>query len=81
MAPRATRLRSGISGRAIWALAFLDVIFVALLVRLLGEFGFAVVFWAIARSPLFPPPAPVAKVLGSFLLLVATDTTQAVAKN
>ena len=75
------RFRSGISGRAIWALALLDVMREALLVRLLGEFGFALVFYAIARSPPRPPPAPVAKVLGSFLLLVATDTTQAVAVN
>ena len=81
MAPRATRLRSGMSGRAICELALLEVMRVALLVTLLGALGFALVFCAIARSPPLPPPAPVAKVLGSFLLLVATDTTQAVAVN
>ena len=81
MAPRATRLRSGISGKAICAFAFLDVIFEALLVRLLGALGFTLVFCAIARSPPLPPPAPVAKVLGSFFWMTATDTTHAVAVN
>jgi hypothetical protein len=71
---------SGISGRAIVAVELFEVILLALLVRLLGVLGFCLALACTARSPLDPPPAPVAKAFGSFFWLVVTETTQAVAR-
>ena len=79
-APSMARFMSGISGRAIWAEALLEVILLALLVRLLGVLGFCLALVATARSPPPPPPAPVAKAFGSLFWITATETTQAVAR-
>ena len=70
----------GMSGSAIEAEALLEVIRVVVLARDLTFLGLTLRSVLFTRSPPEPPPAPVAKVLGSFLALsVTVETTNTAA--
>ena len=70
----------GMSGKAMEAVALLDVMRVVVLARDLTFFGWTLRSVLFTRSPPEPPPAPVAKVFGSFLALsVTVETTKAAA--
>jgi len=67
----------GMSGSAIEAEALLEVMRVVVLARDLTFFGLILRSVLFTRSPPEPPPAPVAKVFGSFLpLSVTVETTK-----
>ena len=70
----------GISGSAIEAEALLEVMRVVVLASDLTFLGCTLRSVLLTRSPPDPPPAPVAKVFGSFLALsVTVETTKAAA--
>ena len=72
----------GISGRAMEAEALLEVMRVVVLASDLTFFGCTLRSVFFTRSPPEPPPAPVAKALGSFFALsVTVETTKAAAMN
>ena len=68
---------TGRSGREMVAVVLFEVMRAAFFARVLAFLGWILCGWTLARSPELPPPAPVAKLSGSFLTeSVTVEITQ-----